>query len=253
MKKGEILPKFFVEKNTISGESAVICGGDVGHITKVLRLPVGSSVTLCDGEGTDYDAHISQIEKDKVLLTLDRSYPCETEPEVQVTLFQGIPKASKMEYIIQKCTELGVAQIVPVMSKRTVVKLENAQAEKKKLERWNKISAEAVKQCGRGRIPSVEAVCDIGEVCRQAEQFDLLLVCYEEERLTSLKKVLSEAKNVKTIGIVIGPEGGFEQAEVQKLIDAGAKSVTLGKRILRTETAGHTVLTAVLYELGELE
>lgn len=245
------MPKFFVNKEAINNNKAEICGGDVSHIAKVLRLPVGSAITLCDGEGTDYEAEITEIKKDVILLDIINACKCNTEPDINVTLFQGIPKASKMEYIIQKCTELGVMSIVPVMTKRTVVKLENAQAEKKKLERWNKIAAEAVKQCGRGCIPKV---CDVTEIKNiSAKDFDLFLVAYEEETDISLKSVLKSNDKAKNIGILIGPEGGLEKSEVEYLIKSGAKSVTLGKRILRTETAGHTVLTAVLYELGELE
>ena len=231
----------------------MISGGDVLHITKVLRLTTGAHLTLCDGEGTDYEAEIASVEKDKIVLSLFGKKASDTEPEVKVTLFQGLPKASKMEYIIQKCTELGIADIVPVMTKRTVVKLENAQAEKKKLERWNKIAQEAVKQCGRGKIPKVHEVMDISGVLECASDFDLLLLAYEEEKETSLASVLRSVKGAKRVGILIGPEGGFAPEEVEKLKTAGAKSVTLGKRILRTETAGHTVLTAVLYEFGELE
>ncbi len=242
-----------MDKDSINNNKAEICGSDVSHIAKVLRLPVGSRVALCDGEGTDYEADISEINKDAISLNIVSSCPSETEPSVEVTLFQGIPKASKMEYIIQKCTELGIMNIVPVMTKRTVVKLENPQAEKKKLDRWNKIAAEAVKQCGRGKIPKVNEVSEIKDICLIAQDFDLLLVAYEEETEVSLKTVLKANNDSKKIGIIIGPEGGLERSEVDMLISSGAKSVTLGKRILRTETAGHTVLTAVLYELGELE
>ena len=252
-KKGDTLPKFFIDKSAIKGGTCVILGGDAAHISKVLRLSIGDEVVLCDGEGTDYDAKISSVGKSEVGFSILNEYPCESEPKVFVTLFQGIPKASKMEYIIQKCTELGIANIVPVMTKRTVVKLENAQVEQKKLERWNKIAQEAVKQCGRGRVPTVDAVCDIKDIKNMISDFDLFLVAYEDEENISLKSVLKNAGAVNKIGIVIGPEGGFEKAEVEMLISAGAKSVSLGKRILRTETAGHTVLTAVLYELGELE
>ncbi len=247
------MPKFFVDKKDISEKKAVISGSDVAHITKVLRLSTGACLTLCDGEGTDYMAQIAEVEKDRIILTIESSVPSETEPEVLVTLFQGLPKASKMEYIIQKCTELGVHGIVPIATKRAVVKLENAQAEKKKLDRWNKIAQEAVKQCGRGKIPKVCEVSDVAGVCKRAEEFDLLLLAYEEERECSLSSVLRAYPSVKNVGIIIGPEGGFAPEEAEMLQNSGAKSVSLGKRILRTETAGHTVLTAVLYECGELE
>lgn len=247
------MPKFFIDKETIEGESAFIRGSDVGHITKVLRLVPGGAIRVCDGDGSDYDAEITRIEKDLITLRLLQRYACETEPQIKVTLFQGIPKAAKMEYIIQKCTELGVSEIVPVLTKRTVVKLENAQTEKKKLDRWNKIAAEAVKQCGRGKIPPVSPVTGIKELCGRIAEFDLVLAAYEAEEHVSLRSVLRAAGDVKSVGIIIGPEGGFEPEEVGGLCRAGAKSVSLGKRILRTETAGHTALTAVLYEAGELE
>lgn len=247
------MPKFFIDRDTIQGECALIRGSDVGHITKVLRLSSGAAVKVCDGDGSDYDAEITRIEKDTITLRLLQKYICETEPKTKVTLFQGLPKAAKMEYIIQKCTELGVNEIVPLITKRTVVKLENAQAEKKKLERWNRISAEAVKQCGRGKIPPISPVTDITQLCGRAADFDLLLAAYEAEAHTSLRTILRAAGEVGSVGIVIGPEGGFEPEEIRALCDVGAKSVSLGKRILRTETAGHTVLTAVLYEAGELE
>lgn len=251
--KGESLPKFFAEKERLEQGTLHVVGGDAVHMGKVLRLTQGSRITLCDGEGTDYEAEITAISKEKAECRVLRSYPCETEPNIQVTLFQGIPKAAKMEYIIQKCTELGITAVVPIMTKRTVVKLENEKAEGKKLERWNKISAEAVKQCGRGTIPKVYPVMNISDLCRMAAEFDLLLVAYEEETEMSLRQVLQKAESPKKIGIIIGPEGGFEAEEVKALSKAGAVSVSLGKRILRTETAGHTVLTAVMYEFGELE
>lgn len=251
--KGDKLPKFFVKKDQLAAGNVTIVGGDAVHLTKVLRLTAGDGIILCDGQGMDYEAEIAAVSKDGVSCSIVRSYPCDTEPKIQITLFQGVPKASKMEYIIQKCTELGIVQIVPVMTKRTVVKLEDAKSEKKKLERWNKISAESVKQCGRGRIPEVSPVMSVSEVSACAADFDLMIVAYEEETEKTLKQVLRGVKKPMKIGIIIGPEGGFEPEEVQAFMSAGAESVTLGKRILRTETAGHTVLTAVMYELGELE
>ncbi len=251
--KGENLPKFLIDKGNISGNRGKICGGDAAHIVRVLRLGAGDAVTVCDGEGTDYEAEIVKADSDCVQIQIRRSYFCETEPKIAVTLFQGLPKAAKMEYIIQKCTELGIAEIVPVTTRRTVVKIEDAKAEKKKLDRWNKIAFEAVKQCGRGKVPKVLPVADICDICREISHFDLIILANEAEREQSLRGVLRSFSDVSKVGIIIGPEGGFDPDEVTQMQSCGAVSVTLGKRILRTETAGHTVLTAVLYEFGELE
>ena len=247
------MPKFFVEPEHIDGDTAKIYDGDVNHITKVLRLSPKSIIMVCDGKGYDYRAEITGIDKACVTLRLLEKLPCETEPGVRVTLFQGIPKAGKMEYIIEKCVELGISRIVPVITSRTVVKLGDKKAEDKKLARWRKVAAEAVKQCGRGVIPEVGDVVTLKEAVSLTTGIDLVLAPYENERETPLKQVLSANRNIHSVGFFVGPEGGFEEEEINLLQAAGAKCVTLGKRILRTETAGHTVLTAVMYELDELQ
>ena len=246
------MPKFFIKKEDIKGDRVEITGGDAAHIAKVLRTEVGETLTLCDGEGCDFYATVTALSKDSVYLTIKETVACTAEPKISVTLFQGIPKQGKMDYIIEKCTELGISRIVPVSTKRSVVKIEDKKSESKKLERWRKIAAESVKQCGRGTIPEVTEVMTVSEAINFAKDFDLTLAAYECERETTFRSALS-GKSPKTVGIFIGPEGGLDDSEVELFKNAGITTVTLGKRILRTETAGHTVLTAVMYEFNELE
>lgn len=246
------MPKFFIDKNTISNNQVCITGGDATHIAKVLRLSTGDTLSLCDGEGTDYDATITALAKDMVTLSLENAHPCSAEPSLQVTLFQCLPKQGKMDYIIEKCTELGVSRVVPVSAHRCVVTIRDAAAEEKKLARWRKIAAEAVKQCGRGIIPEVTKVMSIDDAVGYAKSLDLTIAAYEDEQEVSLKEVLQK-HSPKSVGIFIGPEGGFEQTEIAQFTANGIPSVTLGKRILRTETAGCAVLTAVMYAFDELK
>lgn len=247
------MPKFFVDSECIQGTIAKIYGSDVKHITKVLRLPLKSILILCDGEGFDYVARLSKIESDALTLDIIEKKPCVAEPELKVTLFQSIPKNPKMEYIIEKCTELGINSICPIVTERTVVKVDSFDAADKKLSRWRKIAAESVKQCARGAIPDVYNIYSLEEIREIVSEIDLLIVAYEEEKEVSLKTVLSQNKNVSSVGIFIGPEGGFASSEIDFLKSLGAKTVTLGNRILRTETAGQTVLAAVMYEYDEMQ
>lgn len=246
------MPKFFIDKKDIKDEKITITGGDATHIAKVLRTEIGEILTLCDGCGTDFSAKVTACSKDSVSLDIINTFPCLAEPGVSVTLFQGIPKQGKMDYIIEKCTELGIARIVPVATARSVVKISDKKSEEKKLERWRKIASESVKQCGRGKIPEVSDILSVSQAIEFSKNLDLVIAAYECESETSLKSVLA-ANSPDSVGIFIGPEGGLDDAEVKMFLDAGIKTVTLGKRILRTETAGHTVLTAVMYEFNELK
>ncbi len=246
------MPKFFIKKDDIKNNTIKITGQDATHISKVLRHTAGDTLTLCDGEGTDFLAEITECTKDFVDVKITDTIPCLAEPKISVTLFQGIPKQGKMDYIIEKCTELGIARIVPVSTKRSVVKIDDKKSEAKKLDRWRKIAAESVKQCGRGTIPEITDVMTVDEAINFSKSLDLTIAAYENERDISIKSVLSESRP-ETIGIFIGPEGGLDDKEVEKFKSADIKTVTLGRRILRTETAGHTVLTAVMYEYNEFE
>ena len=246
------MPKFFIKSEDIKDGIVQITGGDATHIAKVLRTEIGETLTLCDGCGTDFYATVTECTKDCVTLSVKEAVPCHAEPKVCVTLFQGIPKQGKMDYIIEKCTELGISRIVPVSTKRSVVKIEDKKSESKKLDRWRKIAAESVKQCGRGTIPEVTEVMTVREAVEFSKDFDLTLAAYECERETTFRSALT-GKAPKTVGIFIGPEGGLDDSEVELFKNADITTVTLGKRILRPETAGHTVLTAVMYEFNELE
>lgn len=247
------MPKFFVNSSNIQNSTAKIYGSDVKHITKVLRLQEKSILILCDGEGFDYVARLSEVSNDVLTLDIIEKKPCNAEPTLKVTVFQGVPKGTKMEYIIEKCTELGVDTIVPVVTERTVVKFDEKDGGKKKLDRWRKIAAESVKQCARGAIPQIQDIYDIKETEGLIKCLDLVIVAYENEKETSLKEVLTKNKSVSSIGIFIGPEGGFDKTEIEFLSSLGVKTVTLGNRILRTETAGQAVLSAIMYEYDEMK
>ncbi len=244
------MSRFFVDKSQIIGNRGVIIGPDVNHIARVLRMGQGDSLLLCDGEGYDYNARIVSISKDEINVEVLSAVPCENEPETQVTLFQGLPKQGKMEWIIEKCTELGISTIVPVQMGRSVVKLSKEQAQKK-LERWQKTAREAAKQCGRGRVPQVLLPVTLAELERESLP-EFLLLPYEAERSRPVKEALRGQK-AGTAGIFIGPEGGFEPEEVELLQSMGAHCVTLGPRILRTETAGLTALSVLLYEWDDMQ
>ena len=239
------MPKFFTKSDYINDKELKIIGEDVSHISKVLRMSAGDNIIVCDGEGNDYDAVITSISKTEVIAEITGKYVCDAEPCVDVTLYQALPKQGKMEYIIQKNTELGVNKIVPVYTKRCVVKPSD------KTERWSKVAESAAKQCGRGIIPQVMPVITFDEAIKQMQEYDLALMPYECEEENGLKKVL-QSSIYKKVSIFIGPEGGFDLKEVETAISSGVKTVTLGKRILRTETAASAVLPIIMYENDEM-
>lgn len=244
------MPKFFVEHENIGDDFAYIRGEDANHISRVLRARIGEQVTVCDGQGNDYFCEIREMQPGEVKLSIIQKTPCNAEPDVKTTLFMALPKSDKMEYVIQKAVELGVYKIVPFSASRCVVKL-NAAAEIKKTERWQKIAHAAAKQSGRGIIPEVCAPITFGELTKRAKDFDLSLLCYECEEENSLKSVLSQNK-FKSVCVVVGPEGGFDLSEVEAAIASGFASVSLGKRILRCETAPSCAICAILYHTDNM-
>lgn len=246
------MPKFFVTQDKITENQIIIDTEDVAHISRVLRLGIGDHVTVCDSQGTDYEAEIAEMEQKQIVCSITEKRASESEPNIKVTLFQGLPKASKMEYIIQKTTELGISEIVPVKLSRCVVKIDNKKDERKKLDRWQKISEAAAKQSGRGIVPQISEIMTLDEVIKRSKEFDLFFVPYECEEQKTLKEVLLSRSDIKTVGFIIGPEGGFDPAETEKLRENGIDTVTLGKRILRTETAGEAVLAMTMYEIGDI-
>ena len=246
------MPKFFTQRENITDTQIIIDSEDAKHIKKVLRLCEGDTITVCDGGGTDYEAEIRDILQDKIICDIKSKNKCESESEVYITLYQGLPKAAKMDYIIQKNTELGICKIVPVTLSRCVVKLDGEAAEKKKTERWQKIAYEAAKQSGRGVVPQVTMPVSLDAVLNEIKNDDLVFVPYECETDTRIKDVVSEIKEPKRISFVIGPEGGFDPVEIEKFKAAGVKTVTLGKRILRTETAAEAVVAMLMYAYDQI-
>ena len=235
--------RFFCDNITAS--AATITGDDAHHISRVLRMKVGDALSLCDGAGNEYEAVITAISQDAVACALGARHASDAESLVHVTLFQCLPKTGKMELIVQKCTELGVFSIVPVQSARCVV-VPGKDYDKKR-ERYNRVALEAAKQSRRAMVPQVLPLVELKKI--DVKAFDLFLVAYEDENTVSLKQALRAANTPRSIALLIGPEGGLEEGEVTQLLKAGAVSVSLGKRILRTETAGMAMLAQTLYEV----
>ena len=235
--------RFFCDN--ITAATATITGDDAHHISRVLRMKAGDALSLCDGAGNEFDALIISVSPEAVVCALGQQHASEAESPVKVTLFQCLPKTGKMELIVQKCTELGVFAIVPVHSARCVV-VPGKDYDKKR-ERYNRVALEAAKQSRRGMIPSVLPLIELKKI--DVQSFDLFLVAYEDETAVSLKQALRAANAPASIALLIGPEGGLEEGEVAQLVKAGAKSVSLGRRILRTETAGMAMLAQTLYEV----
>ena len=245
------MPRFYVEGCQDAQTGITIMGEDVNHIKNVLRLTIGDTITVCDGAGKEYECEIAEISKEQVYANIVDINQNAAELPCNITLFQGMPKSDKMELIIQKSVELGANSIIPVNMKRCVVKLEGKD-EIKKNERWQKIAESAAKQCGRGFIPEVKHLINVKEICNWINEYDVIIVAYENEKENTLKAELKKLKATDLkIGIVIGPEGGFEESDIKLLKESGAKIVTLGDRILRTETVALNVLSIIMYEFEQ--
>lgn len=242
--------RFYISEEQIEGDLIRIEGGDVNHIKNVLRLEVGDWVVACDGMGKDYVTRIQSLEWDCVYLQIQRVQETGTELPTKITLFQGIPKKDKMEFIIQKAVELGVYEIVPVQMKRCVVKLGDEKKMKKKLERWQAIAEAAAKQCDRGIIPVVHEPVTMEQAIDMAGDLDYNMIPYElQDGIDSSREVVAHACTTESLGIFIGPEGGFESKEVEQAVAKGMEPITLGKRILRTETAGMALLSILMFQM----
>ncbi len=258
------MPKFFVKENQIENNIITIIDQDVNHIINVLRMKKDDEIQICNQDtGDNYLTKISGSTKNEVKCEIIKKLKSTTESNVNITLFQGIPKFEKMELIIQKNTEVGVKKIVPVAMERTIVKLdENVVA--RKMERWQKIAEIASKQSMRDCIPHIDNVIKTKEIENYIANYDVIIVAYENEQEKTLKSVLKNlkdkninkqptddntSKKAYNIAIVIGPEGGISEREIEILKKCNAKFVTLGKRILRTETAGLVMAGNIIYEL----
>ncbi|MFW5648013.1 MAG: 16S rRNA (uracil(1498)-N(3))-methyltransferase [Candidatus Alkaliphilus sp. MAG34] len=248
--------RFFVDTRYIDfvQKQIVIKNEDVRHISKVLRLREGDMVEICDGANMEYVCKIQSIQKDNIILSIIEKKQSIREPPVEVVLYQGIPKGNKMELIIQKTVELGVTEILPVEMKRTVIRFSDNKDKQNKVQRWQKIALEASKQCKRGIIPAVYPPVSFGEALTHSKKNQLNIMPYEDENQNGFKAVVKslDRNNINKIGIWIGPEGGLDEKEVATAMENGVYVITLGPRILRTETAGFAMLSLVMYELGDL-
>lgn len=245
------MQRFFVEPHQIDEEAHQIhiTGSDVNHISNVLRMKTGEELWVSDGSKYEYRCTIESFEPDEVLLHIVYSQEPEYELPCRIYLFQGLPKADKMELIIQKAVELGAYEIIPVETKRCVVKLDGRKSAKKTA-RWQQIAESAAKQSKRMLIPNVHEVLTFREALKYAESMDVRLVPYELARgMQETKEILAGIEPGQSVGIFIGPEGGFEEKEIEAAIEGGAKPITLGRRILRTETAGLAILSVLMFQL----
>ena len=240
--------RFFTDQSKISGNDIYITGSDYNHIRNVLRMKPGEVVSVSDGETEkEYRCHIEDYAEGKVHLRLDFIKEADVELPVRVTLFQGLPKSDKMDYIIEKCTELGVSEIVPVKTSRSVMKLDEKKAEKR-TEHWQGKAEAAAKQSKRAVIPAVHEPVSMEEAVKMCCELDNRLIPYElSEGFDKTREMISGIKSGSSVGIFIGPEGGFSEEEIALAETAGVTPITLGKRILRTETAGMVVLSWLVY------
>ena len=241
---------FFVTADQIGEKEIRIEGSDVNHIRNVLRMTPGEQISISDGsQGKEYRCEIALIEEDCVTAKIMWSQDADTELPSKFYLFQGLPKSDKMELIIQKAVELGAFSIIPVETKRCVVKLDAKKAAKK-VARWQQIAESAAKQSKRMLIPEIHEVMTYKQALEFAKQLDVKLIPYELAKgMKETREILGEIKPGQSIGIFIGPEGGFEEEEVAKALEAGAHAITLGRRILRTETAGLAILSVLMFQL----
>lgn len=243
------MSKFFVDYHDVKDSTIRITDkDDRKHMTKVLRLDVGDTVQISDTVQFEYTAEITVVEKDYIETRILDKQKFAREPKLKLTLFQGVPKQGKMETIIQKAVELGVYSIVPVFTDRSVV-IDHGNFHKK-IERWQKVADEAVKQCKRGIIPQIQREMIFQEMLNDLIKYELILFPYENEEHDTIKDCLRKlTKKTQKAAVIIGPEGGFSDKEAEALIQIGAQSVSLGKTILRTETAGMAAIAMVMYEL----
>lgn len=243
--------RFFAEEQNISKDHILLTGGDVNHVQHVLRLSVGDCVQVSDGKKYLYECMIDACGEEEVRLSILRRVLAHTELSSKITLFQALPKGDKMEVIIQKSVELGVFEVIPVATKRCVVKLDERKAARK-TDRWNAISESAAKQSGRGIIPEVRTPMAFDTALAVAQEYDHILIPYElSEGMKDTREVMSRIKPGESVAIFIGPEGGFEILEIELAKAAGARAISLGKRILRTETAGLAILSVLMMQLED--
>ena len=240
---------FFVTPDQVEDARIIVEGSDVNHMKNVLRLRLGEEVMVSDGNNLSYLCKVEAYEEDRVILGIQETKEADTELPSKVYLFQGLPKSDKMEMIIQKAVELGVYEVIPVSTARAVVKLD-AKKEASKQKRWQTIAESAAKQSKRMVIPEIHSVMKFSEAVNYAEELDIRFIPYElAENMAHTKKLFEQIEPGQSIGIFIGPEGGFTPEEIELAMNHQVQPITLGKRILRTETAGMTVLSILMFLL----
>lgn len=240
---------FFAQPEWIQGNKIYLSGQDLNHMKNVLRMKPGEDAVVSDGQGRSYLCCVEGYEQGTAVLDILKVMEADTELPSRIILFQGLPKGDKMEWIVQKAVELGAYSVVPFAAKRSVVRLDEKKAAKK-TERWQAIARSAAEQSGRGIVPEVVAPVSLKQALEMASALDVVLIPYElEEGMAQTARVLDGIRPGQSVGIFIGPEGGFEEEEVALAKENGAVPVTLGKRILRTETAGLTALSILMYHL----
>ena len=245
------MQQFFVTADQVQENQIYIEGTDVNHMKNVLRMRPGEKLGISDGNNHHYICQVEKYEDAQAVLTILEEESVDTELPSKIYLFQGLPKGDKMELIVQKAVELGVYKIVPVAMKRCVVRLDDKKAAKK-ADRWNSIAESAAKQAGRSRIPEVTMPLSYKEALKMAEELDVTLLPYElAGGMEVTREVIRQIKSGQSVGIFIGPEGGFEPEEVDAAVSMGARVITLGRRILRTETAGLATLAILMFELEQ--
>lgn len=242
--------RFFVNKEQILENQIEIIGTDVKHIKDVLRLRIGEEVEI-SSDGFTYTSKIESLEKSKVIVNILEKNKGTNEPPIDIILYQGLAKGSKMDVIIQKGTEVGIKTFYPLATSRAIVKINDIKKEQSKVERWNTIADGAAKQSKRDLVPKVENIISFNEMINLLKDAENIIVPYEDERANTIKNDLQNINGDK-IHLIIGPEGGFDPSEIERLKEIGASIVTLGPRILRTETAGIVASAIILYELGDL-
>jgi 16S rRNA (uracil1498-N3)-methyltransferase len=243
--------RYFVEPSAITESRVAITGDDVKHIVRVMRMEAGEEVIVCDGLGHAYRVELTELGDGAVQGKIVEILTQSPEADVKITLAQGLPKGDKMELIVQKGTEVGIHRFVPLDMARCVVQYD-AKKEQKRRERWQKIAKEAAEQAHRNLIPSIAEPMSFKQLMSSLDGFDLVVVPYEGEKARGLREVLADHPDAKHIAVLIGPEGGIAESEIETALAKGALPVTLGPRILRTETAGLVAATCIYYHYGQV-
>jgi 16S rRNA (uracil1498-N3)-methyltransferase len=245
--------RFFVSEENLPGDTVVLGREQAHQIRNVLRMEAGERVVVLDNRGWEYEVILTTVGRDEVAGRVAEKRPASGEPRAQITLYQSLLKRDKFEWVLQKCTEVGVSRFVPVVTERSIVR-DAAAVTPSKLTRWRRIITEAAEQCGRGRIPELAPPAALGEVVSEFEGFDCCLVSLTQGGGEGIRRALRRGDGTPaTIAVLTGPEGGFTEEEGKLCRDSGAIAISLGERILRTETAAVVAASLILYELGELE